>query len=81
MMPEFMKPAPGLPPGPQGGTGDTGDTGDIVQIMLARLKTPLEFLMAEAMRARGRNVYTIPGGGSNPTGAMGYVNCVLEVMG
>ncbi len=37
--------------------------------------------VAETMRASGRNAYTIPGGGSNPTGALGYVNCVLEMMG
>ncbi len=35
---------------------------------------------AERARAEGRTVYTIPGGGSNPTGALGYVNCALEVM-
>lgn len=33
MTPEFLKSAPGLPPGPQ------GDTRDVVQIMLARLKS------------------------------------------
>ncbi len=36
--------------------------------------------VAEAFRAQGKKVYTIPGGGSNPTGALGYVNCVLEMM-
>ena len=36
---------------------------------------------AEAMRAKGRNVYVIPGGGSNPTGALGYVNCAMELVG
>ena len=36
---------------------------------------------AEAARAKGRKVYTIPGGGSNPTGALGYVNCALELLG
>ena len=36
---------------------------------------------AEAARAKGRRVYTIPGGGSNPTGALGYVNCALELLG
>jgi len=35
---------------------------------------------AEARRAEGRTVYTIPGGGSNPTGALGYVNCALELI-
>ncbi|MGR3433938.1 MAG: D-cysteine desulfhydrase [Shimia sp.] len=36
---------------------------------------------AERARSEGRTVYTIPGGGSNPTGALGYVNCALELMG
>ncbi len=35
---------------------------------------------AEAMRADGKKVFTIPGGGSNPTGALGYVNCALELL-
>ena len=35
---------------------------------------------AERLRAQGRRVYTIPGGGSNPTGALGYVNCALELV-
>ena len=37
--------------------------------------------VAERFRAAGRKVYTIPGGGSNPTGALGYVNCALEMLG
>lgn len=36
--------------------------------------------VAETFRADGRNAYTIPGGGSNPTGALGYVNCALELL-
>jgi len=36
---------------------------------------------AEGFRARGKKVYTIPGGGSNPTGALGYVNCAYELVG
>ncbi|MFD2739968.1 D-cysteine desulfhydrase [Sulfitobacter aestuarii] len=36
--------------------------------------------VAEQMRADGRKVYTIPGGGSNPTGALGYVNCAFEML-
>ncbi|MDG1117749.1 MAG: D-cysteine desulfhydrase [Flavimaricola sp.] len=36
---------------------------------------------AEAMRAKGHKVYVIPGGGSNPTGALGYVNCAYELLG
>lgn len=35
---------------------------------------------AEAERARGRRVYVIPGGGSNPVGALGYVNCAMELL-
>ncbi|MGI9333989.1 MAG: D-cysteine desulfhydrase [Gammaproteobacteria bacterium] len=35
---------------------------------------------AERFRAQGRVVYTIPGGGSNPTGALGYVNAALELV-
>jgi L-cysteate sulfo-lyase len=37
--------------------------------------------VAERFRAEGRRVYTIPGGGSNPTGALGYVNCAFEILG
>jgi len=37
--------------------------------------------VAERLRAEGRRVYTIPGGGSNPTGALGYVNCAFEMLG
>ncbi len=36
---------------------------------------------AEQFRAEGEVVYTIPGGGSNPTGALGYVNCAFEMLG
>lgn len=36
---------------------------------------------AEQFRAQGRKVYSIPGGGSNPTGALGYVNCAYELIG
>lgn len=35
---------------------------------------------ADRVRATGKTVYTIPGGGSNATGALGYVNCALEMM-
>ncbi|MCR9222059.1 MAG: D-cysteine desulfhydrase [Alphaproteobacteria bacterium] len=35
---------------------------------------------AERLRAQGRTVYAIPGGGSNPTGALGYANCALELV-
>ena len=36
---------------------------------------------AEAIRETGKSVYTIPGGGSNATGALGYVNCAFEMLG
>ena len=36
--------------------------------------------VAERFRAEGRKPYVIPGGGSNPTGALGYVNCALELV-
>lgn len=37
--------------------------------------------VADKMRATGKKIYTIPGGGSNPTGALGYVNCAYELLG
>ncbi len=37
--------------------------------------------VAEGFRTKGRKPYTIVGGGSNPTGALGYVNCALELLG
>ncbi len=37
--------------------------------------------VAEQKRAEGHKVYVIPGGGSNPTGALGYVNCAFELLG
>lgn len=36
--------------------------------------------MAAEMRAKGKKIYAIPGGGSNPTGALGYVNCAFEML-
>jgi len=36
--------------------------------------------VAERLRGEGRKVYTIPGGGSNATGALGYVNCAFELL-
>lgn len=35
--------------------------------------------LAEDLRAKGRKPYIIPGGGSNPVGALGYANCALEL--
>lgn len=38
--------------------------------------------VADQFRAEGKKrVYTIPGGGSNATGALGYVNCAFEMLG
>ena len=36
--------------------------------------------LADQLRANGRRPYIIPGGGSNPTGALGYVNCAFELL-
>ncbi len=36
--------------------------------------------LADELRSRGRRPYIIPGGGSNPIGALGYVTCALELM-
>jgi L-cysteate sulfo-lyase len=36
--------------------------------------------LAEQLRGEGRKPYVIPGGGSNPTGALGYVSCALEIV-
>lgn len=36
--------------------------------------------VAEELRAEGRKPYIIPGGGSNPIGALGYVTCALEMV-
>lgn len=35
--------------------------------------------LAEDLRAEGKRPYVIPGGGSNPIGALGYVNCAIEL--
>jgi L-cysteate sulfo-lyase len=43
--------------------------------MVAELETT-----AQAVRARGGKPYVIPGGGSNPTGALGYVDCAREIV-
>jgi L-cysteate sulfo-lyase len=36
--------------------------------------------LAARLRAEGRTPYVIPGGGSNPVGALGYVNAALELV-
>jgi len=37
-------------------------------------------VVATELREQGRKPYIIPGGGSNPIGALGYVDCALEFM-
>ncbi|MFV0298196.1 MAG: D-cysteine desulfhydrase [Hyphomicrobiaceae bacterium] len=37
-------------------------------------------LLAEDLRKKGKRPYVIPGGGSNPVGALGYVNAALELL-
>jgi L-cysteate sulfo-lyase len=37
--------------------------------------------VAARLKADGRKPYLIPGGGSNPTGALGYVNAAIELVG
>jgi L-cysteate sulfo-lyase len=39
------------------------------------------FAVAGRMKSEGRKPYAIVGGGSNATGALGYVNCALELLG
>ena len=34
----------------------------------------------EDLKSKGTNVYFIPGGGSNPIGALGYVECLKEII-
>jgi len=36
--------------------------------------------VAEELRAEGETPYIIPGGGSNPIGALGYVGCTQEII-
>ena len=36
--------------------------------------------LAAALKSEGRRPYIIPGGGSNPVGALGYVNAALELL-
>jgi L-cysteate sulfo-lyase len=44
------------------------------------MNAAMEVLAAE-LSAAGRRPYIIPGGGSNPVGALGYVNAALEILG
>ncbi|MBI4182741.1 MAG: D-cysteine desulfhydrase [Proteobacteria bacterium] len=36
--------------------------------------------VAEEVRKKGGKPYVVPGGGSNPVGALGYVNCAIELV-
>jgi L-cysteate sulfo-lyase len=36
--------------------------------------------LGERLRAEGRKPYVIPGGGSNPVGALGYASCAAELV-
>jgi L-cysteate sulfo-lyase len=36
--------------------------------------------LADELRSEGARPYIIPGGGSNPVGALGYVNCAMELL-
>lgn len=36
--------------------------------------------LAAALRVEGKKPYIVPGGGSNEIGALGYVNCALELL-
>ncbi|UTW11176.1 D-cysteine desulfhydrase [Marinobacterium rhizophilum] len=36
--------------------------------------------LATKLRAEGKKPYVVPGGGSNEIGALGYVNCALELL-
>lgn len=44
-------------------------------------QTPLQAIESEVsgLSSAGKNVYVIPGGGSNAVGALGYANCALEI--
>lgn len=37
-------------------------------------------ILAEDLKKKGKRPYVIPGGGSNPVGALGYVNAALELL-
>ncbi|MBL6458257.1 D-cysteine desulfhydrase [Belnapia sp. T6] len=45
----------------------------------ADMQAEMETVAAD-LRAKGRKPYVIPGGGSNPVGALGYVNAALELV-
>lgn len=44
------------------------------------MNAELEKVAQDYRDKTGRKVYTVPGGGSNATGALGYVNCAFEML-
>ena len=44
----------------------------------ANMQSEME-VFAETLKVAGKKPYVIPGGGSNPLGALGYVNAALEI--
>lgn len=45
----------------------------------ADMQAEMETVAAD-LKKKGRRPYVIPGGGSNPVGALGYVNCAIELL-
>ena len=43
------------------------------------MQAEMEILAAD-LKTKGHRPYVIPGGGSNPVGALGYVNCAIELL-
>lgn len=41
---------------------------------------PVQDELIQKLEAEGKKVYVIPGGGSNATGALGYVECAMELI-
>jgi len=41
---------------------------------------PVQEKLVAKLEAEGKKVYVIPGGGSNSTGALGYVQCAIELI-
>jgi D-cysteine desulfhydrase len=56
----------------------------VEKVTVVDLGTDLKAAMqaeADDLAAQGRKAYIIPGGGSNPLGALGYVACAQEILG
>lgn len=55
----------------------------VEKVTVVDLGTDLDAAMqaeADELAAEGRKGYVIPGGGSNPLGALGYVSCAQEIL-